>query len=177
MSDKFDIALSFATEDQTLVERVYRYLRAEGLHVFFAPAPECQKVLSGRNQREIFYEIFGLKAKYVALFVSKYYVEKEIPMEEAGIAFAKHESNGSVVPIYLDGTDLPLDMFDPGAGNYFKSSNAAVIAEHLSSKMKAAMRKKVQNEKSESVRSTMNISDNIAEKQIFINTFEGDISL
>ena len=59
MDYKYDIALSFATEDQKLVEKVYHYLRAENLNVFFAPSQEGQKVLSGKNQREVFYSIFG----------------------------------------------------------------------------------------------------------------------
>lgn len=88
MQQKFDIALSFATEEQNLVEKVYHYLRAEGLSVFFAPTPESQEILSGKDQKEVFYEIFALRAKYVVLFVSTNYIVKAVPMEEAEISFA-----------------------------------------------------------------------------------------
>lgn len=57
MKYQYDIALSFATENQDLVEKVYHYLRAEAITVFFAPSPECHRILNGRNQREAFYEI------------------------------------------------------------------------------------------------------------------------
>lgn len=83
MDKKYSIALSFATENQELVEKVYYYLKAEGIPTFFAPARECQMDISGKNQSEIFYEIFGLRAEYVALFVSNSYVNKRVPMEEA----------------------------------------------------------------------------------------------
>ena len=93
MEASYNIALSYETDNIKLVEKVYHYLKAEGITVFFAPAEECQQILSGKNQREIFYEVFGLKAEFVALFVSKSYVSKEVPMEEASIAIAKHSCN------------------------------------------------------------------------------------
>lgn len=71
MEKQFEIALSYATEDQNLVEKVYHYLKAEQVNVFFAPSKEGQVFLSGKNQREAFYSIFGKNARYVALFVSK----------------------------------------------------------------------------------------------------------
>ena len=89
MRDK-DIAISFATENEELAETVYHYLKAEGLSVFFAPAPECQTILSGENQREFFYRIFGMESRYVILLVSEFYVRKEVPMEEADVEDEKN---------------------------------------------------------------------------------------
>lgn len=178
MDYKYDIALSFATEDQKLVEKVYHYLRAENLNVFFAPSQEGQKVLSGKNQREVFYSIFGLEAEYVALFVSQNYSMRQVPMEEAGIAFAKHGADGHVIPVYLDGTGLPKDMLDPQSTNYFEASDPAVIASHLAAKI--AMDRKERKKLSGSHNKTdgiMNINGNTANKQIFIQTMEGSIEL
>lgn len=178
MKYQYDIALSFATENQALVEKVYYYLKAEELKVFFAPSKECQNILSGRNQREIFYEIFGLKAQHVALFVSEFYVKREVPMEEADIAFAKHGDRGGVIPVYLDGTVLPASMFDPKKQNYFRSDNAAEIAAHLAEKVKSY---KLNNEdvskKIEKGKGGMKISGNKAKKQLFINELKGNIEL
>lgn len=177
MNSKFKIALSFATEEQKLVEKVYHYLKAENISVFFAPSLECQALLSGENQREVFYSIFGLKSEYVALFVSKNYIVKDVPMEEANIAFSKHSSDGMVIPIYLDGAPLPPDMFDPRSTNYFKSNNPAAIASHLSAKIKYA--DFIYKEADSSIKSenTMNVSGNTAEKQIFIQQLNGNIDL
>lgn len=175
MNYQYKIALSFATEEQDLVEKVYHYLKAENLSVFFAPAPECQTYISGKNQREVFYDIFGLKSEYVALFVSKNYVAKKVPIEEAGIALAKHNA-GNVIPVYLDSTELPVELFNPEDMNYFKENNPAVIASHIAAKIKGS-----NNESktvAESVSSnSMNIKGNRAEKQIFVQTVNGSIEL
>lgn len=176
MNYQFKIALSFATEDQDLVQKVYHYLKAETINAFFAPSTEAQIILSGKNQREIFYNVFGLQSEYVALFVSKYYVVKEVPMEEAGIAFAKHTQEGSVIPIYLDGTPLPPELFDSKNTNYFKSNNPAVIANHLASKIKSQGTWRSASDLSASAGS-MNIDGNTAEKQLFIQTLNGRIEL
>ncbi len=178
MSYKYTIALSFATEDQSLVEKVYHYLNAEKISVFFAPAPECQIALSGKNQREVFYDIFGLNSEYVALFVSNNYITREVPMEEASIAFAKHSSDSSAIPIYLDGTPLPSNILNPKSTNYFKSNDPAAIASHIAGKIKPS--NDTNKETSVSVvepNNVMNIKGNRAEKQIFIQTLKGNIEL
>lgn len=177
MKYQYDFALSYASEEEKLVKTVYHYLKAEGFKVFFAPEVEGQNVLSGRNQREVFYEIFGLKAEYVALFVSKHYVCKEVPMEEAGIALAKHSENQTVIPIYLDGTILPEALFDPKQINYFKSNKAAEIANHLASKKKNSSNETLKVPPNYKQRGTMNIKNNNASKQIFIQENHGSITL
>lgn len=180
MEHQYEIALSFATEEQHLAEKVYHYLKVEGITVFFAPAPECQAILSGRNQREAFYEIFGIKSKYVALLVSTNYIRKEVPMEEAGIAFSKHGDDGRVIPVYLDGTALPKELFDPKDTNYFESGHPAKIAAHLAAKIKSERgneEKQGGEAKSQSAGSVMNISGICAKKVIQINSHKGDINL
>lgn len=173
---QFKIALSFATEDQKLVDKVYHYLKAEGINAFFAPSSEGQIFLSGKNQREAFYEIFGISSEYIALFVSKYYIARDVPMEEAGIAFAKHAQEGSVIPIYLDGTELPRDLFDPKDTNYFKSNNPAIIANHLASKIKLQETVYHNTEVAKGT-NTMNVKGNIADRQVFIQTMNGSMEL
>lgn len=173
MGKVFDIALSFATEDQVLVENVYHYMKAEGFSVFFAPSPEGQALLSGKNQREIFYQIFGLMSKHVALFVSKDYVSKQVPMEEARIALAKHSDIGGVIPIYLDSASLPPDMLDPQKVNYYRSSSAANIAAHLSAKLRDDAPHPSCNT---APSGEMHISGNVAKKQFFIQNVDGGIN-
>lgn len=173
MGKLFDVAISFAMENQELADTVYHYLKAEGLSVFYAPAPECQSILSGENQREIFYRIFGLESKYVILLVSKYYVEKQVPMEEARIAFSKHGGDASVIPIYLDKTELPEELLDAKKQNYFSSDNAAEIASHVASKVNKL--KKQEEEKDVfGSGSIMKNERNRAETQIFIQNYNGE---
>lgn len=177
MDQHYDIALSFATEEQELVEKVYRYLKAEGVSVFFAPSSECQAVLSGKNQREIFYEIFGLRADYVALFVSKNYIIKKVTMEEAGIAIAKRGNEGKVVPVYLDGTSLPIKLFNPENYNYFVSDDAAMIAAHLALKIKSTAGENKREILTKQTEPVMKVSGNQAKKMVNIQNVEGNVNL
>lgn len=174
MGKLFDVAISFAMENQELADTVYHYLKAEGLSVFYAPAPECQSILSGENQREIFYRIFGLESKYVVLLVSESYVRKQVPMEEARIAFLKHEGDASVIPIYLDGTELPIELLDAKKQNYFSSNNAAEIASHVA--LKANKFKKQEKKKDDFGADSKMINErNRAEgTQIFIQNYNGE---
>ena len=75
----------------------YHYLKARNLSVFYAPTSEAQPFLTGRNQSEAFYDVFAIKSRYVALFVSEDYIRKEIPMEEANIALSEHKNTGSIM--------------------------------------------------------------------------------
>lgn len=170
---KYMVALSYATEDEKIAESVYHYLKAQNISVFFAPAPECQAILSGKNQHEIFYEVFGLTAEYVALFVSKSYIERRVPMEEASIAIANHNENGSVIPIYLDGTSLPDNLFNPNSTNYFKSNSPAEIAKHLAMRIRPMDNSAGKHLSSPKTNNTMNINGNQAGTQVFIQTWNG----
>lgn len=172
MEYRYDIALSYATENKDIADMVYHYLKAENIHAFFAESPEAQTVLSGQNQREIFYRIFGVEAEYAALFVTKDYVAKKVPMEEASIAFSKHHGDGKVIPIYLDGTPLPKELFDPNSTNYFCSSNGAEIASLIANRIKLD-RQSAPVPKTAAPpacsKNTMNIHDNTAGVILSIN--------
>lgn len=179
MKHRFDIALSFATENQPLVEEVYQYLNAEGYRVFFSPSPGAQVLISGKNQRQIFYQIFGWEAEYVALFVTEDYIRKKVPMEEARIALTKRAGDGTVIPIYLDGTELPLELFDSKKNNYYSSNNAVDIAVHLAARCRPPASVSLLSAPQAETQSTsgMHISGNTAQKQVFIHTHHGTIEL
>lgn len=180
MEHKFDIALSFATANEALVENVYHYLRAEGYSVFFAPSPEGQAYISGKNQRQVFYQIFGLEAEYVALFVTWEYLDSEVAMEEATIALTKRRDDGTVIPIYLDHSILPYNLFDPKQSNYYISNNAVDIAVHLAARCRqsespAPAPSAPQPDAQSSC--GMHISGNTSGKQVFIQSMSGDLNL
>ena len=176
MKYQFDIALSFATENQPFVDTVYHYLKARGFRVFFAPSPEGQVFISGKNQREVFYQIFGWEAAYAALFVTKDYICKKVPMGEACIALTERKETDTVIPIYLDGTPLPVELFDPKQENYFASDNPVAIASHLAARCRLPdPSPSAQTEPQAS--GGMHISGNIAEKQVFIQKLVGNLDL
>ncbi|OJV62992.1 MAG: hypothetical protein BGO41_09820 [Clostridiales bacterium 38-18] len=162
----YDVALSFSMDEVDLVKDVYFYLKAEGYTVFFAP--ECQEALSGKNQREVFYNIFGLSSNYVVLFVSESYLRKKVTMEEAHIAFSKLGKTGRVLPIYTDHAELPIELLNPSEFNYFKESRAAFIASHISGKI-ALNKHKKGSPSVEQKEGSMNNINNQATNQVFIN--------
>lgn len=176
MSHQFDIALSFATENQTLVEKVYHYLRAEGFRVFFAPSPEGQAFISGKNQREVFYQIFGREAAYAALFVTKDYIRRPVPLEEASIALTKRAGTDTAIPIYVDGTPLPADLLDPKQTNYFPSGDPVAITAHLAARCGPPEPPALASSASQDF-GGMHICGNQAEKQVFIDKLEGTLNL
>lgn len=172
MGFSYDIALSFATEDQALVEKVYHYLKAENFSVFFAPSPEGQLALSGRNQREAFYDVFARSSEYVALFVSKSYVGKPVPMEEADLAFKSHPEDGKVIPIYLDGTPLPVEMLRPDVTNYFSADHPVTIAKHLAGRIRGERAPAEKAPSPVSPGNSMNIQGNTGGFQVFVQHME-----
>lgn len=175
MGCQFNIALSFATENQPLVETVYNYLKGQDFRVFFAPSQEGQAFISGKNQRQVFYRIFGLEAEYAALFVSKEYVRKKVPMEEARIALINRVGKGTVIPIYLDGTPLPDDLFDPRQTNYFRSKDPVAIAAHLAARCRECEPTPMQPVPQGF--GGMYISDNHAETMVNIKDLNGGLHL
>lgn len=177
MGYKYQVALSFATEEQELVDTVYHYLKASGINVFFAPSAEAQVELSGKNQREVFFDIFGRQSEYVALFVSENYIRREVPIEEAKIAIATHDWDGKVIPIYLDKTSLPETLINHKRENYYSSNNPAEIAVHIVRKIELNIKSAAEKEDiSSNELGGFRINNNQAHKQIVINKNEGSIT-
>ena len=172
MEFKYQVAISFASENQVLAEKVYHYLKAENIVAFFSPMPECQALISGLNQREAFYRIFGIESEYAVLLISQHYLLKCVPMEEASIAFSKRGSEGKVIPIYLDNAALPTELLNPQQVNYFRSNNPAAIASHIAAKINNGLKQPPKSSHNSSGKNVMNISNNTAGTQIFINHLE-----
>ena len=94
-------------------------------------------------------------------------------MEEARIAFSKHGSDSSVIPVYLDGTGLPAELLDIKKQNYFSSDNAAEIAAHVALKISKTKRKK-EKKTANGVGGIMKNEKNKADTQIFIQNYNGE---
>lgn len=120
----------------------------------------------------MFYLIFGWEAAYAALFVSKDYIRKPVPMEEACIALTERRGTGTAIPIYLDGTSLPSKLFNPKQENYFASDDPVVIASHLAAKCGQSVSSSLAQSGPQEF-GGMNISGNIADKQVFIQQLIG----
>ena len=104
---RYDVALSYAGEQERLVSRVAKLLEAEGLRVFFAPYQDDAFI--GEDMYARFYQIYRYQSRYVAAFVTADYLRKEITMHEAATAMLRRRDEGRscLIPIYFGGASLP----------------------------------------------------------------------
>lgn len=114
---KYDVAISYASVQEHYVSRVCKILEKEHLVVFFAPNREEEFV--GRDMITEFYDIYRYESMYVACFVSKEYLERDITMHEAKVAMLrqKEEKRNCLIPIYwgdarLSGLDPDINFLD-----------------------------------------------------------------
>ena len=88
---RYDVALSYAGEQERLVSRVAKLLEAEGLRIFFAPYRD--DVFIGEDMYARFYQIYRYQSRYVAAFVTADYLRKEITMHEAATAMLRRRDD------------------------------------------------------------------------------------
>lgn len=103
----YDVCLSFAGENRAYVAKVADFLRKMGLRVFY---DEYEKVsLWGKDLYEHLHEVYGKRARYCAVFISKFYGAKLWTNHERKSAqeraFKQHAEY--VLPARFDKTELP----------------------------------------------------------------------
>lgn len=103
----YDVAISYASEQERTVSRVVSILAAEGFNVFFAPDREAEYIADDMIAR--FYRIYRYKSRYVAAFVTEEYLRKDITMHEAATAMLRQREEGRncLIPIYFKKAVLP----------------------------------------------------------------------
>ena len=103
---KYDIAVSYASEQEEFVSRVVKVLRMENKKVFFAP--EDEKEYKAKDMFEEFYQIYRYRSKFVVCFISKEYLKKEYTLHEYESAYNKNKKdNGKLIVVSMDGTLPP----------------------------------------------------------------------
>ena len=76
-STTYQVALSFAGEQRSDVEKVAEHLQKRSLAVFYDGFEKVQ--LWGKNGVEAFHDAFARQSAYVVMFISREYVEKAWP--------------------------------------------------------------------------------------------------
>lgn len=126
----YDVAISYASEQEHMVHRVVKILEAEGLRVFFAPNQESEFMADDMFER--FYRIYRYESRYVAAFVTEDYLRKDITMHEASTAMLRRQSEGRncLIPIYFG--KAALEKLDSDI-NYIRGDNLreAELAEKI----------------------------------------------
>jgi tetratricopeptide (TPR) repeat protein len=103
---RYDVAISYAGEDETLAKAIYRHLRARDVNAFFAPARTSY--LWGKDDRE-FERIYGPGSRFVMPLISADYARKEWTRLEfrAARREARNRKQESILPVRVDNTPLP----------------------------------------------------------------------
>lgn len=106
----FDVAISFAGEDRDLVREVADALKEEGVRTFFDE--DFAVDMWGEDLVEYFTAIYGKRARYMLMFISRHYAEKAWPGQErrAGLARALESDDAYILPVRLDDVDPPPGM-------------------------------------------------------------------
>ena len=104
---KYDVALSFAGEDRSIVREFADILKSEGLNVFFDEYEEA--FLWGKDVYQHLSEVYSKQAYYCVIFISKHYSEKLWTKHELKAAQERafQQNNPYILPIRIDDTDLP----------------------------------------------------------------------
>ncbi len=130
MRKDYDVALSYASEQQVFVNRVRKILSEEGLHVFYAP--DCEQEYKAQDMFEKFYKIFRYQSKFTACFISKEYLEKDYTMQEYEASYLKNRDTGEnrVIIVNFDGSKIPY--LDPDI-KYIDARNIreVQVADHI----------------------------------------------
>ena len=103
----YDVAISYASEQEKIVSRVASILRVDGFRVFFAPDQESEYIAEDMIAQ--FYRIYRYESRYVAAFVTEDYLHKDITMHEAKTAMLRRQEEGRncLIPIYFEKAVLP----------------------------------------------------------------------
>lgn len=104
---EFDIALSFAGENRSVVKKLAAMLVNAGAEVFYDEYK--QATLWGKDLYQHLQDIYQNRAKYCVVFVSKNYIKKHWAKHELknaqARAFASHREY--ILPLRVDNTVLP----------------------------------------------------------------------
>lgn len=133
----YDVALSFASEQRDFVRNVHDALDDIGLRVFFDETKTAD--LWGRDGIEILTEVYGSRALFTLMFISKEYVEKAWPTVERRAALAtllQDPTQIRVLPVRFDEVEvpgMPASTFYVPAERHTPDSLAALVREKLRS--------------------------------------------
>lgn len=133
----YDVALSFAGEDRPYVDRVANALEEKNLSFFYDDREQVE--LWGRDLGPHLAEIYGKRARFVVIFISKHYAEKVWTRWEwkNALAGAITTKTDRVLPARFDDTEL--DGLLPTIGHVdLQKLTPEKLAELINAKLRSA---------------------------------------
>ncbi|WP_052073515.1 TIR domain-containing protein [Rhodococcoides fascians] len=106
---EFDVAVSFAGEERGFVEEVIRAINAassDPLRVFYDQENRYESW--GKDLIEYFHDVYTNRARYVVMFVSASYADKEWTRHErrTSLMRALRQRSEYILPVRMDNTEL-----------------------------------------------------------------------
>lgn len=102
----YDIAISYASQQTSYVEKVADILKNKGIKVFYAPFEEID--MWGEDIEIYLYDTYFSQAKTCLMFISKEYEASKWCKLESKTAFARQKKQGFyILPVRFDDTMLP----------------------------------------------------------------------
>ena len=112
-ADRYDVALSYASEQRIYVEAVYFHITSKGLSAYYDQVHQSE--LWGTNLREYLRQIFYFRSKWCIMFISNEYVAKMWPNFEREIIVSRQSAEGEyLLPVRFDDSIVP--GLDPDLG-------------------------------------------------------------
>jgi hypothetical protein len=104
---RYDIALSFASEDRQYVEAVASKLEATNVSVFYDRNEEAS--LWGKDLVEHLDLVYRTRSRYCIMFVSRHYAEKMWTSHERRSAMTRsvEQRTEYILPVRFDDTEVP----------------------------------------------------------------------
>ncbi|MEM3459977.1 MAG: acyl carrier protein [Candidatus Micrarchaeaceae archaeon] len=107
----YDIAISYASEDKDVAEKIYYHLSREGIRVFYDRNADVQASLWGKDLYGYFAELYSKRARYCLVLISSHYARKAWTRHELRAAQERAlkesvESREYILPLRLDDTEL-----------------------------------------------------------------------
>lgn len=104
---KYDVGISYATEDEEYVGRVIKLLKERyQLKVFFAPAEQGNMI--GEDLLIYLNKVYNDECHYVVVFISEKYLSKEYTRQEASIIKLRQatEKQRFIIPVVFGSARL-----------------------------------------------------------------------
>lgn len=127
MPFRYDVALSFAGEDRAIAKQLNDAMTEKGIKVFYDEYNKSD--LWGKKLTEHFKQIYGPKARFVIILISKHYPVKDWTNFEFSIARdeAKKRKQEFILPVRLDNTTIVGIHDDIGYLDYEKEGINGVV--------------------------------------------------
>ncbi len=137
---EFDLAVSFASEQRTYVERFVRECERRGLTVAYDA--DMGTELWGKNLIIEFRKLYGgARPRFVVPFISSEYLQKPYPMDElaAAIEQAFHRPAAYILPVVVGDVVPPREWLNPAIG-YLRTDGRtpAELADMMAAKVRAS---------------------------------------